>query len=115
MTSATGTMTKYSIAFAAVAAVFALGCSGEDGDGGDEREADRPHDGTGIGEDGRIVPQCQAMRLKGMKYSPGGSELPNSCAPWHQTLNNPYAIRCIDALPNFKTPFAGDEYCILPP
>ncbi|MGH7438945.1 MAG: hypothetical protein ACRENE_24930 [Polyangiaceae bacterium] len=29
--------------------------------------------------------------------------------------NNPYAIRCIDAMPDYKTPWAGDEYCVLPP
>jgi hypothetical protein len=35
--------------------------------------------------------------------------------PYHPTTNNPYAVRCVDALPGFKTKFAGDEYCILPP
>ncbi|HEY6562168.1 MAG TPA: hypothetical protein VI072_33100 [Polyangiaceae bacterium] len=101
-------MTKYSIAFAAVAGVFALGC-------GEDERLTGSHPTGGLGEDGRILEECHAMPLVGMKYSPGGNQLPNKCAPWHQTLNNPYAIRCIDALPNFQTPYAGDEYCILPP
>jgi hypothetical protein len=64
---------------------------------------------------GRIVEPCQGMKLVGLKYSPGGSTLPNKCAPFHVRNNNPYAVRCIDAMPDFHTPFAGDEYCILPP
>ena len=62
-----------------------------------------------------ISDACMGLPLKGMKYSPGGTTLPNKCAPFHPTLNNPYAVRCIDALPDFKTKFPGDEYCILPP
>jgi hypothetical protein len=62
-----------------------------------------------------IPKNCQGLALEGMKYSPGGSVLPNKCAPFHGTINNPYAIRCIDAIPGFKTKFPGDEYCILPP
>ena len=62
-----------------------------------------------------IPEKCQGLPLSGMKYSPGGSTLPNKCAPFHPTLNNPYAIRCIDALQGFKTKFPGDQYCILPP
>jgi hypothetical protein len=55
------------------------------------------------------------MPLVGMKYSPGGTTLPNKCASFHVRDNNPYAVRCIDAMPDFKTPFPGDEYCVLPP
>ena len=62
-----------------------------------------------------IPVQCRGFPFDGIKYSPGGSVLPNTCMPYHATLNNPYAVRCIDALPNFKTKFAGDQYCILPP
>ena len=29
--------------------------------------------------------------------------------------NNPYAVRCVDAMPTYKTPYPGDEFCILPP
>jgi hypothetical protein len=29
--------------------------------------------------------------------------------------NNPYAVRCVDALSNYKSGWAGDEFCILPP
>ena len=64
---------------------------------------------------GRIVAACHGLPLVGMKYSPGGTTLPNKCAPFHVRNNNPYAVRCIDAMPDFKTPFPGDEYCILPP
>ena len=48
-------------------------------------------------------------------YSPGGTALPHPCEPYHPTLNNPYAVRCIDAWPWYKTEYPGDEYCILPP
>ncbi|HLK41079.1 MAG TPA: hypothetical protein VKU41_30220 [Polyangiaceae bacterium] len=77
-------------------------------------DAGPPPDG-GLGADGRIVPECQGLSLAGMRYSPGGTTLPNKCAPFDMTTNNPYAVRCIDAIPAFKTPFAGDPYCILPP
>jgi hypothetical protein len=63
----------------------------------------------------RIPLACQGIPLKGIKYSPGGTALPNSCEPFHPTLNNPYAVRCIDAIPDFSTGYPGDEYCILPP
>ena len=62
-----------------------------------------------------IPPECQGFPLDGLKHSPGGTVLPNKCEPFHRTLNNPYAVRCIDAMPSFKTPYPGDEYCILPP
>jgi hypothetical protein len=69
----------------------------------------------GIGADGRIVAACQGFSLDGLHYSPGGSTLPNKCAPFDATTNNPYAVRCIDAMPAYKTSYPGDEYCILPP
>ncbi len=62
-----------------------------------------------------IPPSCQGLPLEGMQYSPGGSVLPNKCEPFNSTTNNPYAIRCIDAIPGFKTQFPGDQFCILPP
>jgi hypothetical protein len=65
--------------------------------------------------DGRIVAQCRGLDLVGMRYSPGGTALPNKCAPFDMRTNNPYAIRCIDAMPEFETRFPGDDYCILPP
>lgn len=62
------------------------------------------------------VPEaCKSFEILGMTTSPGGDELPNKCAPFDGTLNNPYAIRCIDADPAFDTGFPGDEWCILPP
>ncbi|MDD9943208.1 MAG: hypothetical protein OXU20_19365 [Myxococcales bacterium] len=68
-----------------------------------------------VDDAGRIVPECHGLPLVGMKYSPGGTTLPNKCAPFDVRNNNPYAVRCIDAMPDFETPFPGDEYCILPP
>lgn len=59
--------------------------------------------------------ECKGFEVAGLKASPGGSTLPNKCAPFHGTLNNPYAIRCIDADPSYKTNYRGDEFCILPP
>jgi hypothetical protein len=58
---------------------------------------------------------CEGFKLEGLLYSPGGSVLPNTCMPFHPTKNNPYAVRCIDAWPWYKTKFPGDEFCILPP
>src|SRR6516164_7709730 len=69
----------------------------------------------GRGPDGRITPECEGFTLAGLKYSPGGDTLPNKCAPFDATTNNPYAVRCIDAMPTYKTGYPGDEYCILPP
>ncbi|HTB74547.1 MAG TPA: hypothetical protein VK762_14960 [Polyangiaceae bacterium] len=77
-------------------------------------EAGAPPPG-GIGADGRIVAACQGFPLGGLHYSPGGSTLPNKCAAFDSTTNNPYAVRCIDAMPGYKTGYPGDEYCILPP
>jgi hypothetical protein len=55
------------------------------------------------------------LPLEGLLYSPGGTVLPDKCNPFHPTTNNPYAIRCIDAWPHYRTRFPGDELCILPP
>ena len=63
-----------------------------------------------------IPKNCQGFPLEGLKYSPGGDVLPNKCKPYNATTNNPYAVRCIDAMAlEFKTRFPGDQYCILPP
>lgn len=69
----------------------------------------------GLDANGRILAECQGFALTGLKYSPGGTTLPNKCAAFDATTNNPYAVRCIDAMPNYKTSYPGDEYCILPP
>jgi hypothetical protein len=63
----------------------------------------------------RIAPECQGIDFKDIRYSPGGTALPNVCEPFHATLNNPYAVRCIDAWPFYDTGYSGDEFCILPP
>jgi hypothetical protein len=58
---------------------------------------------------------CQGFKLEGLLHSPGGDVLPNTCMPFHPTKNNPYAVRCVDAWPWYKTKFPGDDFCILPP
>src|SRR5580692_2814365 len=58
---------------------------------------------------------CLGFTLIGLKNSPGGSTLPHTCKPFDAVTNNPYAIRCVDAMPDYKTPWASDEFCILPP
>jgi len=58
---------------------------------------------------------CEGFKLAGLMYSPGGSVLPNTCMPFHPTTNNPYAVRCVDAWPWYKTKYPGDDFCILPP
>jgi hypothetical protein len=62
-----------------------------------------------------IAESCRGFDMTGMLYSPGGQVLPNKCEPYHPTTNNPYAVRCIDAWPWYKTQFPGDQFCILPP
>lgn len=62
-----------------------------------------------------IPASCRGFEVAGLKYSPGGNTLPNTCAPFDNVYNNPYAIRCIDADPAFDTGWPGDEWCILPP
>jgi hypothetical protein len=60
-------------------------------------------------------PSCQGFPVVGLQYSPGGSVLPNTCMPFDSVTNNPFAIRCVDANPDYQTGFIGDESCILPP
>lgn len=62
-----------------------------------------------------ITEECQGFPFEGLVHSPGGTVLPNKCAAYHPTLNNPYAVRCVDAWSWWKTKFPGDGYCILPP
>ena len=92
--------------------VLAVGCGGSPGTAS---ATDAGVSSAGIGPDGRILAACEGFALEGLHYSPGGSTLPNKCAPFDATTNNPYAVRCIDAMPAYKTTFPGDEYCILPP
>jgi len=83
--------------------------------GGTAPDAGAQVPSDGLATDGRIVAACRGLALEGMQYSPGGNTLPNKCAPFDMRNNNPYAIRCIDAMPDFETRFPGDDYCILPP
>lgn len=63
-----------------------------------------------------MVPDnCVGFEVAGLEFSPGGDVLPNTCSPFDTILNNPYAIRCVDADPSFDTGYGGDDYCILPP
>lgn len=64
---------------------------------------------------GLIPENCRGFSIEGIKYSPGGEVLPNTCEPYHPTLNNPYSVRCTDVWPWYKTKYPGDSYCILPP
>jgi hypothetical protein len=62
-----------------------------------------------------ISADCRGFSFDGLVYSPGGDALPNKCKPFHPTTNNPYAVRCVDVWPWYKTEFPGDAFCILPP
>lgn len=64
---------------------------------------------------GEVPEPCKGFEIVGLTESPGGDVLPNKCAPFDGTFNNPYAIRCIDADPSYDSGFPGDEWCILPP
>ncbi|MFI5308584.1 MAG: hypothetical protein ACHQ53_14590 [Polyangiales bacterium] len=70
--------------------------------------------GSGMTATG-IPMDCRGFSFDGILYSPGGSVLPNTCEPFNPTLNNPYAVRCVDVWPWYKTQFPGDQFCILPP
>lgn len=59
--------------------------------------------------------QCRGLPVLGLTTSPGGLVLPNLCAPFDGTFNNPYAIRCVDADPSYSTGYPGDDTCVLPP
>ena len=67
------------------------------------------------GTTGGMPASCRGFSFEGLVYSPGGDVLPNTCEPFHPTTNNPYAVRCVDAWPWYKTKFPGDDFCILPP
>jgi hypothetical protein len=101
-----------SCAAAVISLIGASGCS-DDADPGPAGSGGAAN--NGYDSEGRITQACQAFELRGLRYSPGGTALPNKCAPFDPWRNNPYAIRCVEALPDFQTPYAGDEYCILPP
>ncbi len=89
-----------------------IGGEGASGAGGDP--VANPGGSGGAGGSGDPG-NCQGFSFDGIKYSPGGSVLPNTCEPFHPTTNNPYAVRCVDVWPWYKTNFPGDNFCILPP
>jgi hypothetical protein len=62
-----------------------------------------------------VSQECRGFAFEGLLYSPGGTVTPNICEAFHATLNNPYAVRCVDVWPWYKTDYPGDNYCILPP
>jgi hypothetical protein len=80
---------------------------GTPGGGGIASDPQNPFDSLPV--------DCKGFEVRGLKYSPGGDALPNKCAPFDNVENNPYAIRCIDADPSYKSGFSGDEFCVLPP
>jgi hypothetical protein len=109
-----------------VAGMSGGGAAGETG-GASGTGGDAPVAGTGGGPAPGVDPSdpttpldmlpanCKGFEVLGITHSPGGDTLPNTCAPFHNIRNNPYAIRCIDADPGFDTGWPGDEWCILPP
>lgn len=62
-----------------------------------------------------ISAECRGFPMEDLRYSPGGTALPNKCKPFDATTNNPFAVRCIDVIADYKTRYSGDQYCILPP
>jgi hypothetical protein len=95
------------------------------GCGGDERAVEERAEDAAAGVDRGAADggppargparECEGFPLAGLLHSPGGDVLPNRCEPFHPTTNNPYAVRCADAWPHYRTRFPGDESCILPP
>jgi hypothetical protein len=83
--------------------------------GGNGAGEPTPVTDTPTGEPIEPEPQCKGFEVRGLAYSPGGSVLPDTCKPYDPRTNNPFAIRCIDADPDYATGFPGDEFCILPP
>ena len=96
--------------------VLAAACSdddsAEDSKPGSEATAGQP---SAPAAAGNISEACQGFSFDKLIYSPGGDALPNKCAPFHPTTNNPYAVRCVDAWPWYGTDYPGDAFCILPP
>jgi hypothetical protein len=90
-------------------AVLLLGCGSN---GTPEKNSHGPGTATGSGGS---PSKSDGLQLVGLKYSPGGSVLPHPDEPFDPVTNNPYAVRCIDAMPDYKTRYQGDEFCILPP
>lgn len=106
---------------AASAALLLWGCNDDEMSGVGRADGDPDEVGDKPVLDARSVPlseipeECRGFKVLGLTHSPGGKVLPNTCAPFDGTYNNPYAIRCIDADPDYKTQWRGDEFCILPP
>jgi hypothetical protein len=98
--------------------VIGAGCGDDDSEQGpgQTHEGDPTVDPTSVQADlSKIPSECRGFEVAGLRHSPGGEVLPNTCAPFHGTYNNPYAIRCVDANPDYKTRWVGDEFCILAP
>jgi hypothetical protein len=87
---------------ASIIGLIMLGC-------GSEGPAPDASDGIAISA------ECRGFPMEDIRYSPGGAALPNKCKPFDASTNNPFAVRCVDVIPGFKTRYPGDEYCILPP
>jgi hypothetical protein len=80
-----------------------------------EKPGTTPPATGGPGTTGTDAASCRGFSFENLIYSPGGNVLPNTCKPYDPTTNNPYAVRCVDAWPWYKTTYPGDDFCILPP
>jgi len=92
------------LAVLALSAFSSFGCTSSE-----------PEPAKDAGDPSNIPASCRGFDFEGLRYSPGGDALPNKCAAFDPTTNNPYAVRCVDALPGYATRYPGDELCILPP
>src|SRR4051812_35441764 len=88
--------------------------SGGVGSGGGSRDPGKPEMDVETPFD-QLPTSCRGFEVQGLKFSPGGDTLPNTCAPFDNLRNNPYAIRCVDADASYHTEYPGDEFCVLPP
>lgn len=99
-----------------IAALLGLAACSSDDDKATDAGGEPGESSSDAGQDMPKDPEaCRGFSIEGLVYSPGGSVLPNKCEPFHPTRNNPYAVRCVDAWPWYKTQFPGDDFCILPP
>lgn len=93
------------------------GVGGDPGAAGTSVMIPDPNTGAGLMDktESPISRECRGFSFDGIIYSPGAGALPNTCEPFHPTTNNPYAVRCTDVWPWYKTVYPGDAFCILPP
>src|SRR5689334_9444319 len=99
---------RRSLAWLALASLTAAAC-GDDDSTAREPDASHPSHDAGTRDAGSAdagpapLGECEGFKLEGLLYSPGGDVLPNTCKPFDPTTNNPYAVRCVDAWPDYHT------------